>query len=271
MNRTRMVHLDPRRFTSIDYHAIQALPAELGVERVVDTAADWVDKPDATSRRAGLNVLGVLALDHPYAFPKLLAAVPVAVTDRRVTVRRALAKALGTHADERVRPGLVQLMSDDDAYVRALVVAGLPLTCVDDETGEREVAPLLQQMLNDEDDEVRDWATFALGVQMDIDTPEIRHGLARMLKDGRGDTAGEAAVALARRRDPRIFEVLLAELEDPKVGNLYVEAAAYFADVRLVPVLNRLKAQGWEFNNEPRPYLLDEAIQACKTGVPRED
>jgi hypothetical protein len=271
MSETRTAELDPRRFTSLDYHAIQALPAELGVERVVDIAAEWVSRADAASRRAGLNLLGVLALDHAAAFPKLLAAVPITATDRRVSVRRALAKALGTHADARVRPGLVQLMHDEDAEVRLLVAAGLPLTCVDDEAGEREVAPLLQGMLEDEDDEVRDWATFALGVQMDIDTPEIRDALARMLNDDGGDTAGEAAVALARRRDPRTYDVLMTKLEDPNVGNLYVEAAAYLADGRLVLVLTVLKSQGWESNNEPRPYLLDEAIRACQTGIPRED
>jgi hypothetical protein len=271
MNRTRTPQLDPRRFTSIDYRAIRALPAELGIEAVFGQAAEWVSRADARSRCAGLNVLGVLALDHPEAFAMLLSAVPDAASDPRVTVRRALAKALGTHADERVRPGLVQLMHDEDAGVRVLVAAGLPLTCVDDEAGEREVAPLLLNMFSDEDDDVRDWATFALGVQMDIDTADVRDALARMLTDVGGDTAGEAALGLARRHDPRALDVLLTELADANVGNLYVEGAAYLADERLVPVLKALKEQGWESNNEPRPYLLDEAIEACRTGVPRED
>jgi HEAT repeat protein len=271
MNRTPTAQLDPRQFASMDHRTIRALPAELGLEAVIEKASEWLGRPDATSRRAGLHLLGALALDHSEAFPKLLASVPTAATDSRVTVRRALARALGTHADERVRPGLVHLRQDDDPEVRVLVAAGLPLTCVDDDAGEREVAPLLIEMFDDEEDEVRDWATFALGVQMDIDTPEVREALAQRLNDAGGDTAGEAAVGLARRRDPRVLNVLLNGLSDPNVGNLFVEAAAHVADERLVPALQALKEQGWESNNEPRPYLLDEALEACRTGVPRED
>ncbi|MDQ1747175.1 MAG: hypothetical protein QOD07_1438 [Frankiaceae bacterium] len=271
MSRTRAAKLDPRRFGSVDRNVIQALPRELGIHRVIDQAAKWVESPDAVTKRAGLNLLGVLALDHPAAFAPLLVAIPIAVADPRVTVRRALARALSGHADQRVRPGLAQLTSDDDASVRVLAAAGLPLTCVDDEAGQREVAALLQQMLDDPDDEVRDWATFALGVQVDIDTPEVREALARKLTDGRQNTAGEATVALARRRDPRTAAVLLNALKDPNVGNLYVEAAAYLADKRLLPLLVELKAQDWQSTNEPRPHLLDEAIAACRTGVPRRN
>ena len=63
----------------------------------------------------------------------------------------------------------------------------------------------------------------------------------------------------------------MTKLEDPNVGNLYVEAAAYLADEQLVPVLQALKAVGWEKKDEPRPYLLVQAIEACETGVPIEE
>jgi hypothetical protein len=75
-------------------------------------------------------------------------------------------------------------------------------------------------------------------------------------------TAGEAAVGLARRHDPRIYPVLAAELADPEIGNLYVEAAAELGDPRLLPLLEALKAEGWQ-EYDPLPSTLDRAIADC--------
>jgi HEAT repeat protein len=47
--------------------------------------------------------------------------------------------------------------------------------------------------------EVRDWATFALGTQIDLDTSEIRDALAARLNDPDEVTRAEAATGLSRR------------------------------------------------------------------------
>jgi len=76
------------------------------------------------------------------------------------------------------------------------------------------------------------------------------------------DTAGEAAVGLAPRRDPRLFGPLVERLSDPDVGNLWVEAAAELGDHRLLPRLLHLKSSRWQ-DDEPRPEVLDHAIHTC--------
>jgi HEAT repeat protein len=60
---------------------------------------------------------------------------------------------------------------------------------------------------------VRDWATFGLAVQIDTDTPEIRAALRARLDDPDCDTAGEAMVGLARRKDAQVVAPLLEFLQ----------------------------------------------------------
>jgi len=124
------------------------------------------------------------------------------------------------------------------------------------------VVAALLQALRDPRAGVRDWAAFGLGVQRDVDTPQMRDALYGLLSDPEEDTAGEAAVGLARRKDPRLLDPLQARLSGTDVGNLWVEAAAELGDRRLLPVLLQLKASGWQ-NDEPRPSVLDDAIERC--------
>ena len=61
---------------------------------------------------------------------------------------------------------------------------------------------------------IRDWAVFGIGVQRDVDAPAIRKALFRALAETEENIAGEAAVGLARRGDPRVFQVIEKRLDD---------------------------------------------------------
>ena len=79
--------------------------------------------------------------------------------------------------------------------------------------------------MNDSDAEVRDWATFGLGVLGDQDSSEIREALFRALDDADEDVREEALVALAKRHDTRAVAPLLSSLQEPKVSSRVIEAA----------------------------------------------
>jgi HEAT repeat protein len=74
---------------------------------------------------------------------------------------------------------------------------------------DRAVAALID-LSADSDGDVRDWATFSLGVQIDRDTADVREALAARLQDSYGDTRAEAVRGLARRRDERALEAVLS-------------------------------------------------------------
>lgn len=138
------------------------------------------------------------------------------------------------------------LIDDEDEDVRLRATAGLSVPA-DDEPAQGPVVDALLEALGDSCADVRDRAAFALGVQRDVDSTEVRDALlARFSDDDEADTPGEAAVGLARRGDPRALKRLLERLSDADVGNLWVEAAAELGNARLLPVLLQLKSSGWQ-------------------------
>lgn len=84
---------------------------------------------------------------------------------------------------------------------------------------------VLIRLMDDSDDDVRDWATFALGELGDADTLEIREALiARVADDSCEDVRMGAFIGLGKRRDLRIAPVLLDIMAGNPVLSGYIEA-----------------------------------------------
>ena len=68
----------------------------------------------------------------------------------------------------------------------------------------------------DRDPDVRNWATFGIGQQSDVDTDQIRAALAVALSDDDADVRYEGIIGRGRRRDSRAVPYLKLLLhEDP--------------------------------------------------------
>ncbi len=93
---------------------------------------------------------------------------------------------------------------------------------------------------------VRDWATFGLGSQTDVDTPQARVALAARLDDLDANTRDEALAALARRHDRRAVPALLRALDAEEVAYLAIEAAELLGAPEAAEPLRRLaKGDSW--------------------------
>jgi HEAT repeat protein len=171
--------------------------------------------------------------------------------DQPPRVLISIATAFVDLADEAAVELLTPLVTHPDADVRSAAVHGLlPVA--------RLVVPELIALSRDPADHVRDWATFGLGSQTDLDTPELREALAARLEDDHEDTRAEAALGLAVRKDPRALPIVRRELESESVGTLYVEAAAALGDESLYGPLQALAA------NNPGDPDIEEALLACR-------
>lgn len=110
----------------------------------------------------------------------------------------------------------------------------------------------------DEDNETRDWATFALGALSEEDSPAVRDVLAARLTDVDDDVRGEAIAGLARRQDERAVAPVLRELREPNVMALAIEAAYAMPRPEFVPHLEALHAA------HPDEETILEALTRCR-------
>jgi hypothetical protein len=123
-------------------------------------------------------------------------------------------------------------------------------------------SPAINMLINlsqDQDGDVRDWATFMIGSMGSLDTPEIRKALFARVSDSDYDTRSEALLGLAKRNDERVASLIKAELEAESVGTLAVEAAGEIASDDLVEPLDAL-IEWWDVDTE----LLHTALKRCR-------
>jgi HEAT repeat protein len=227
-----------------------------GTREVLDGATRLCASPVGRERKLGADILGQLGVpDRTFPSESFDILANMLRSESDPAVLESIGVAFGHLRDGRAISLLLPFSSHPDSDVRFGVVLGL--------TGHDspEAVAGLVQLSRDEDEHVRDWATFGLGTQTDADTPEIRDALFARTSDHDDDTRGEALVGLARRKDPRVIEPLTQELSSGCIGRLAVEAAESIGDPRLFPLLSKLR-NIWA-TDDPDAQLLEDAIASC--------
>jgi HEAT repeat protein len=228
-----------------------------GTREVFDAACQLCVSYCSLERAVGANILGQLGVPvraFPAESAKLLAALLALEDDERAL--GAMCTALGHLRINDAIPALCRLKSHPSADIRFDVA--FALSTYEDAL----VIETLIELSKDREVMVRDWATFGLGTQIEADTAEIRTALFERVFDEDEVTRGEALVGLARRKDQRIIEPLIKELERFPIAErtFSVEAAEELGDSRLLPVLIKLK-----HSSEIEDTTFDAAIRRCST------
>jgi hypothetical protein len=183
----------------------------------------------------------LLDILHSNADDELLATVCIALSHNKASRAIDSLVALKNHPNREVRYGvtLALLTYEDNRAVKALI-----------------------ELSRDEDDEIRNWATFGLAQQIDLDTKYIREALIKCLDDSFDAVRGEALHGLATRGDERVIEPLIKELyyisEAKELWGYAFEAAVDMPDPRLYAALVAVLDSGVGDCN------LDQAIALCR-------
>lgn len=165
-----------------------------GGKEEFEIAARLAGSSLAHERRVAADILAQLGWQGRTYLPESIEILLRLLNDPEPAVLQAAAIACGHRKSPATADRLVKLAGHPIVEVRYGVSYGL--------AGQDAPAAVAALVLlsNDEDRDVRDWATFALGSQTDLDTFELREALRARLTDDDLEIRGEALVGLGRRR-----------------------------------------------------------------------
>jgi HEAT repeat protein len=209
------------------WEAVRTL-RRMGTREVFEQAAEWCGSESPLKRARGADVLAQLGrtVDHPSnnfseeSF-SIISALPQREKDPWPL--SSAVHALGGIGNALAVPLVIEHRLHPDADVRFAVACVLGTFATDP----RSVDELLG-LMRDADEDVRDWATFGLGVLGDLDSPEIRDALWERVSDPNRDVREESLVGLSKRKDQRAVPALIDELNQPEISSRVIEAADAF-------------------------------------------
>ncbi|HET6844084.1 MAG TPA: hypothetical protein VFK06_20755 [Candidatus Angelobacter sp.] len=208
------------------WQAVHAL-RRLGTREIFDQAAKWCESDNPLYRARGADVLAQLGrtIEHPHNnFPEESYAIITELVQRethQLPLNSAIA-AMGHLENPLAIPLIAGFHTHLDAEIRFTVACALGCFPNDPLS-----VSILLKLMQDTDEDVRDWSTFGLGVLGVCDSAAIRDALMERLSDSNGDVRAEAMVGLAIRQDQRVLASVLAALREPATTKLAVEAACY--------------------------------------------
>jgi HEAT repeat protein len=229
---------------------LQAIASDESEGRAVfDRAVQWCRNNKPAKRRRGVDILAQLGKteDHPevvFAGESYTVITSVLEDELDLEVIDSCLVALGHLGNPAADPLILEHRGNADPDVRFAVAFALSSFA-----DEPDAIRVLLELMDDPDPDVRDWATFGLGVQGSADTPEIREALYLRLDDGNPDTREEAVAGLGKRKDLRVLPDLIELLQQEEVSYGVVEAACHLLDFK-------------EINEE---WSADEYIEALTT------
>lgn len=159
------------------------------------------------------------------------------------------------HNNEKLTNKQVEFLSSfrthKSVYIKYSLVSALS-------TIEKDIAiDTLIKLSSDRDADIRDWATFGIGSQIDTDTKKIRTALWNRISDKDEGTRFEAICGLAQRKDKRIKAILKTALENiDAYGSLILESIEYLDDKSFIPILENKIIENKKANKVNEDWLL---------------
>ena len=211
------------------WQAIHALRSA-GTREIFEKAAEWCRSSEPFKRARGGDILAQIGKtsEHPtplFADESFSVLTGMLESETDPVALSATITAFGHLENSSIISQILPFSYHPNADVRyGLAFA---LGCFADD--ERGISTLIK-LMTDQDTEVRDWATFGLGVLGEFDSSKIRDALFKNLSDEDEDVREEAMVGLAKRNDLRSLSAVIRSLEEDEPSPSALDAANFLLE-----------------------------------------
>jgi HEAT repeat protein len=204
----------------------------LGGRLIFDRAMAWCGSADERKQLSGVDILAQIGktAEHPvteFADESYPVIEGMLLRNPSTEMKSSAIAALSFLENPAAIPLICSFRSNPDAEIRFSVACALRPPFANDHLA----VETLLELMRDEDEDVRNWATFNLGSQGDADSPAIRDALVERLGDSFPDAREEAVEALAKRKDLRVLPALRGLLQAETMPCCAEEAAYYLLDL----------------------------------------
>lgn len=228
-----------------------------GSETEFEAARNLTLSDDPVNRQIGAQILAQLGYGKDVFHNESVDILISLLDDKNEDVIEVAAFSLGHRHNVRAIHHLLKHVNHQNNLIRFGVAFGLSgLENMDAAEG-------LIKLCRDKDFDTRNWATFGLGQQCELDNTDIREALRENLSDSSPEIRGEALIGLALRKDSCIKDAIIKELNDEFHGIWVVEAAEAIADPDYIPLLEKIKAEQKDKIPDYMMTCIDDAIDAC--------
>ncbi len=248
----RLLNNKTRKTYYENIHELRRRPSQEVFEKAMNLGKSKVDK----EKIIGVDVLAQLGLDKRFNQNEILDLYfSILKSPQTPKVLFSTLSAIGFNngslKKERVHT-ISKFKNHNYSDVRFGVVCAL--MGVDHELA----IEVLIELSSDSHHQVRDWATFSIGSQTEINTPAIIEALQTRLKDTDHNTRFEAISGLAQRKHISVRPILIEELEIiDGSGSLILESIEEFGDKSFTPLLKAQIEKNKKLKTINEKWLLD--------------
>ena len=235
-------------------HALRLRPSE----SLFLTCIEMVNSQNQKEKIIAVDILAQLGSpNRPFLDKKLKLYFELLDQEKDALVIRSILFGIGHNnqnlTDDQIHQ-LCRLDLNDDVIKQGLISA---LGFVHD----KRAIDILIKLSADHLSTHRDWATFYIG-ESQFDNQKLREALWERVKDRHYNTKLEAIMGLAKRKDPKIIDIIKTELVKGRSTAGLFDAIMDLEDVQFLPLLLKEREQAKNYQSADNYWksCLDKCI-----------
>ncbi len=233
---------------------------ERPTQEVFDTSIELTKNGNPKIRKIGIDILAQLGTSpRPFYKESNILFFDLLENEKNPKVLMTILYAIGYNQEKLTKQQICRLCelqyTENQLIKQGLVFA---LIGIDNTKAIETLIYLSSDKLN----YIRDWATFGIGTLIERNNKKIINALWNRINDKHQDTRFEAIVGLAKRKDSRIDDIIIRELNTGEFGTLLFEAILEIGNKAFLPMMRQLLENERLKSENTNPEWLKE-LEEC--------